>query len=136
MIVYSNLDGLTVREILERSSDSLRTEPQTLMFEPESRTELLLCNVFDVPSITVKRNDEYVNTVYGSPENINEKFSELLEMFEGATVKAYNEWLALQRCESDEQKTRTELKKLLNACKRRTLSAEFKQEMKAMVLAM
>ena len=105
------------------------------MYEPESDTELLLANVFDISSITVKQGGEYVNTVYAPPERIDKKFSELLEMFEGATVKAYSEWLTLQKRASDEEKTRTELKKFLNACKRRVLSSEFKQEMKDLVLA-
>lgn len=135
MIVYDNLDGRTVREILETHGDELRTDPWLLMYEPESDTELLLANVFDISSITVKQGGEYTNTVYAPPERIDKKFPELLEMFEGATVKAYSEWLTLQKRESDEEKTRTELKKFLNACKRRVLSSEFKQEIKDLVLA-
>ena len=137
MIVYENLGNMTAKEILERHGDELRIEPRILLYEAESDTGIYLSKMFDIPDLTVRQGGEHIRTLYPLPEQIDDRLKGLSsQLFGKCDLHPYSEWLALQRRAGDEEITRIELKRLLNACKRRVLSPQFKQEMKQLVQAM
>lgn len=136
MIVYNNLNGKTAEEILYENEEQLYTDAYLLEYEPERSTSILLGNLFGIPSIIVQRDGEEIRTAYPKTEEINRKFYELsVEMFGKAERRPYSEWLAKLRRESDEERTRRELKKFISSCRHRLLSPEFKQEIKAVLMA-
>lgn len=136
MIVYENLNGKTVQEILEEHAEDLRTDPWTLAYEPTTDTTVYLSNVFDMPCITIRgATDEYVG--YASSEHIDTKFTDMLDKYfwQGFTVQPYKEWLAIQQQAKDEDKTLLEVEQLVNRCRKRKLSDRCRQQIKNAVLA-
>lgn len=136
LIVYENLNGKTVQEILEAHAEELRTDPWTLAYEPSSDTNVYLSNVFDIPCITIHgTNDEYVG--YASAEHIDTKFADMLNEYfwQGFTVHPYKEWLAIQQQAKDDDKTLLEVGQLVRRCQKRKLSDQCRQQIRDAVLA-
>ena len=137
MIVYENLNGKTVREILTEHAEELRTDPWTLAYEPTTDTSVYLSNVFDIPCITVRGANEEDTTGYAAAERIDTKFEDMLSEYFGAdfTAKPYKEWLVIQQQAKDEDKTLLEVKQLVYRCRKRKLSDECIRQIRAAVMS-
>lgn len=136
MIVYENLNGKTVQEILEANAEELRTDPWTLAYEPTTDSIVYLSNVFDIPCITIRGvNDECVG--YASAEHIDTKFADMLDEYfwQGFTVRPYKEWLVIRQQAKDEDKTLLEVEQLVHRCRKRKLSDRCRQQIRAAVMS-
>ena len=136
MIVYENLDGKTVQEILEANAEELRTDPWVLAYEPITDTTVYLSNVFDIPCITIREAEEDM-VEYAAAECIDKKFEDMLNENFGYdfTVQPYEEWLKVQQQAKDEDKTLLEVKQFVSRCRKRRLSDECKQHIKVAVMS-
>ena len=135
MIVYENLDGKTVRQILEERGDELRTDPLVVAYEPKSDTTVYLSNMFDIPCLTIRQEDRSKDvTGYASVERMDWKYRNMLSEYFGVYEgRPYTEWLKIQQQMKDEGKTLLELKQFISRCAKRTLSTEFKAKLKAAI---
>lgn len=136
MIVYENLNGKTVQEILEEHAEKLRTDPWVLAYEPTTDTTVYLSNVFDVPCITIRGTSSEDAIGYAALERLDKKFEDMLnEYFEADfNVKPYEEWLAIQQQVKDEDKALLEVRQLVSRCRKRRLSDECRQQIRAAVM--
>ena len=137
MIVYENLNGKTVQEILEAHAEELRTDPWTLAYEPTTDTTVYLSNIFDIPCITIRRVNEEDTVGYAATERIDKKFEDMLNENFGYdfTVQPYKEWLVIRQQAKDEDKTLLEVEQLVHRCRKRKLSDRCKQQIRAVVMS-
>lgn len=137
LIVYENLNGKTVQEILETHAEELRTDPWILAYEPDTDTTVYLSNVFDIPCITIRGVNEEDTVGYAAAECIDKKFEDMLNENFGCdfTVQPYEEWLKIQRQAKDEDRTLLEVKQFVSRCRKRRLSDECKQQIRVAVMS-
>lgn len=135
MIVYENTDRKTVQQILHEHAEELRTEPWLLAYEPSTNSSVYLSNLFDVPCITFRREGQDDVSWYVSNGDINFTYMEMIRtFFDIIEFRPYSEWCALQRQQSDENKTLLEVKQFVSRCRKRRLSDECRQQIRAAVM--
>ena len=72
MLVYDNMFGSTVEQLLTKHGDFLRREPMVLKYCEELDIEIQLSNVCDFPEISVLKGKYPVEELY--TESINSDF--------------------------------------------------------------